>query len=436
MAKKKKKVEKPKEYTRRQLSHFKKAKRRQHIIFISGVSIIAAIILIIVGGWLGTEYLPLHRTMLRVNGVEFNVAYYIDVMKIGRNSDQTQDAGTLSNNALQEMMRGEVIRQEAEKLNITVSNEEIDTLLKNMNLQDSAGFRGYYGNQLLEHKVKNSYFGSKVPTEDTQVHALIMMLESDQKAMEIRERLVNGDNFTALASEFGQDYYSKSVNQGDFGWHPRDVLKDQLSSAIPLDYAFSADAGVLSPPLSDNETYKQLGYWLIYLADRPEAGKVHVKALVVSDNATAMDVKARLEAGTLSLADAVDEYTEYSLSKETGGDFGVIDVSENGTYTDAFNAYIWDPDTPTGQWSEPVPEKELWTRGGSWLVKVIEEEENRVVSDEDRSYLINQAFDEWISQLSSDPDLNIESTLLSNEMQQWVLDRFEKEYPAAQGQLP
>jgi hypothetical protein len=429
VAKKKKKVEKPKEYTRRQLSHFKKTRRRQRIIFISGVSIIAVIILTIVSGWFKEEFLPLHRTMLKVNDVEFNVAYYIDVMKVIRTNDSTKSSAQVAQEAGQLITEGEIVRQGAEKLGITVSKDEIKTLLTNYNLPDSEGFRGVYGNQMLEQKVKSSYFGSKVPTEDTQVHPLIMMLESDQKAMEVRERLVNGDNFTTLASEFGQDYYSKSVNQGDFGWHPRDVLKDQLSSAIPLDYAFSAEVGTLSPPLSDNETYKQLGYWLIYLTDRPEEGKVHVKALVVSDNVTAMDVKARLETGTLSLADAVDEYNSYSLSTETSGDFGIIDISENGTFTAAFNAYVWDPDRPIGQWSEPVLEKELWTQGGSWLVQVIGKEESREISEEDRTYLIGQSYDSWYSELTSDPNLIIESDLLSDEMQQWAIDRLDKEFP-------
>ncbi len=429
MAKKKKKVEKPKEYTRRQLSHFKKTRRRQRIIFISGVSIITIIVLLIAGGWFMTEFIPLHQTMLRVNGVEFNVGYYIDFMKAMRQNNSTLESFTLAYQAVQKITEDEIVRQGAERLGVTVSKDEIKIYLDNNNLPDSAGTRGLLGSQILEQKVKNSYFGSKVPEKDTQVHPLIMMLESDQKAREVREMLVNGDNFTALASQFGQDHYSKNINQGDFGWHPRDVLKDQLSSAIPLDYAFNAEVGTLSEPLSDNETYKQLGYWLIKLVDRPEEGKVHVKALVVSDNVTAMDVKTRLEDGTLSLSDAVDMYTEYSLSQETHGDFGVIDISENQTYTDAFNAYVWEPDIPIGQWSEPIVEKELWTQGGSWLVQVLGREENREISEEDRNYLTTKAYDNWYSELTSDPNLIVENDLLSEDMRQWAIERLDKELP-------
>jgi hypothetical protein len=57
LAKKKRKAEKPpREYTRRQLSQFQRQKRRQRIVFITGVSIIAAIVLIVLVGWFIGEY--------------------------------------------------------------------------------------------------------------------------------------------------------------------------------------------------------------------------------------------------------------------------------------------------------------------------------------------------------------------------------------------
>jgi hypothetical protein len=97
---KKNREEKPKEYTRRQLSQHKKQERRQRIIVITGIAVIAAIILIPIFGWFTTEYIPLHQTMLKINGKSFNVAYYLDFIKIARINDPQSDVGTLSNNAL------------------------------------------------------------------------------------------------------------------------------------------------------------------------------------------------------------------------------------------------------------------------------------------------------------------------------------------------
>ncbi len=427
---KKKKEEKPKEYTHRQLSHFKKQKRRQRIIVITGITVIAAIIIIPIIGWFVTGYLPLQQTMLRVNGVKFNVAYYLDFIKIGRLNDKQSDVGTLANNAINLMMQGEMMKQGAKKLVVTVSDAEIKNYLKDKNLPESKGILGYFGYQLLAIKLRSNYFGSKVPTEDKQVHALIMLLESDQLAQEIRNRVANGGNFTALAEQYALEYY----NQGDYGYHPRDILKPQLGSDIPLDYAFSAEVGVLSQPLYDAEKQKQVSFWLIKVVARPEPGKVNVQAMLLSDNVTAMDVKARLEAGTDNLADLADKYTQYSLSKDTHGDLGVINESDNTTFTDVFNNYVFNPDTVTGKWSEPIRETELWTPGASWLVKVIEKDDNRTVTDEDKNTLISQLFSDWFSQLSDDPDLKIESDLLTDKIQQWVIDRANKEFPATQGQ--
>ena len=86
MAKKKKHVEKPRrEFTRRQLSHFKKHQRRQRIIFSAGILIVAAV-LVVVGagvyfGWYVPDVKPLHETVIRVNDTEFSMDYYVKALK-------------------------------------------------------------------------------------------------------------------------------------------------------------------------------------------------------------------------------------------------------------------------------------------------------------------------------------------------------------------
>ncbi len=427
----KRKEEKPKEYTRRQLSHAKKEKLRQRIILITAIVIVAAIILIPVIGWIVTEYYPMHQTVLKVNDVKYNMRDMIDYMKIGRANDTNNEKNgwTLAGEALQYMQQGEIMRQGAAKLGITASDNETKQYLEMMGMPDDKAFKIYYGNQLIAAQLQNNYFGENLTKTADQVHALMMMLESDEQALEIREMLVSGGNFTALAEEHAQNYYSKNVNKGDFGWHIREVLKTMLGTDFPLDYAFSANAGDLSQPITDNETYKQWGYWLIKLVDRPEEGKVNVQALLVSDKALAMDIKSRLEANTAGLGDMADQYTQYSLSKDTHGDIGVINNADNSTYTQAFNDYVWNEATPAGIWSEPILEEELWTRGGSWIVKVVEKEADRALNDEDRSYLISEAFNYWFSTLTEDPALKLENDLVTEEMQLFAVERLEKEYP-------
>jgi hypothetical protein len=427
---KKRKEEKPKEYTHRQLSHFKKQKRRQRVIFFTGIAVIAVVVLLPLAGWLSSDYYPLHRTVLEVNGTKFNVREYVDTMKIIRQSQSSADASTIANNALQSMEQGAIIKMGAASLNITLSDSEVISYLKSLKVPQTRSYMDFYRSQLLIQKLEANYFGPQVPQTADQVHPLMTMLESDQQAAEIRQRIVNGDNFTQLAETYGQDYYSKNVNQGDFGLHVRDVLKDQVSSAIPLDYAFSADVGSLSPPLTDNETSKQSGYWLLKIVDRPSSDNVDVQALFVSDNVVATNVRAQLVAGG-SLADLADQYTQYSLSKETHGNLGFISESENTTYTTVFNSYVFDPDSPVGVWSQPIHDSELWTTGGSWLVKVLEKKINAPISDEDKNYIVQKALQDWYSQLASDPNLKVNNDL-TYEIQTWAINRLEKEMPAAQ----
>jgi hypothetical protein len=211
-----------------------------------------------------------------------------------------------------------------------------------------------------------------------------MLVESKQLADDIRGKVANGDNFTALAQQYAIQYY----NQGDYGYHPRAVLQPQLGSDIPLDYAFTADIGSLSQPLFDAAKQKQVGYWLINVTGRPEPGKVAVQALLLSDNLTAAEVKAKLESGSDSLSNLADQYTQYSLSKEGHGDLGVINETDNSTYTQAFNDYVFNPATATGKWTATV--RPSMDGGDAWLVKIIEREDNRKVTDEDGTTLFHR----------------------------------------------
>jgi parvulin-like peptidyl-prolyl isomerase len=436
LAKKKKKAEKaPREFTRRQLSHFRRQQRRQRIYFFGGVAVIAAVVLIILVGWFVGEYMPLHRTMLNVNGVEFNMSYYIDVIKINVTNHKGTAIQVLANNSVQQMEQNELIREGAEKLGITVDKKDVENQLKQSNIPVTDGNVGMFGAQLLQQRLRNEYFSKLVPASDNQVDSMVMMVESDNVGQEVRNRLLSGDNFTALAGEYAQNYYSKSVNKGDFGWHPASILTEQLGSSIPVDFAFSADVGALSEPLSDNESWKQLGYWLIRVRDRPEAATANVSAVLISDLELAKSIKARLEAGE-DLGPIADEYSNYSPSQEGHGELGLLTKPEEAGKTAvsaAFDGYVFNPETELGKWSDPIRDDTYWTKGGAWLVKVVDRQENRKLSDEDRNHLIDNAFNDWFATISADPANVVDDSYLTQDMQKWAMDRVTKELQLPQG---
>lgn len=433
MAKKKKKVEKPpREITRRQRSHLQKQRRRQHIIFYGGVSVIAAVVLIVLIGWFMGEYLPLHKTVLKVNDTEFDTSYYIDVLEIAGSNQQAPNIQMLADSVIQQITQNELISQGAGELGVTVSDEEVKQMLEDLDIPLSDGYVGFFRAQLLQNRLRDEYFGAQVPESDKQVHVMAMLVESESQALEIRNELLSGDNFTALAEEFAQNYYSKNVNQGDFGWHPEAILNIQLGSLISVDYAFGAEAGALSDPLYDEDMYKQVGYWLIRVNDTPEEGSANVSAVFLSSEDEAREIKERLEAGE-ALGPIADEYSDYSPSRDKHGELGYVMSGQMGEAGEIFDAYVFNPAVELGIWSEPIRDEAYWSQGGYWLVKVVDKDDDRKLSNEDRTYLIGQLFDNWVAVLMADPDNIVDWSYLTEELNQWVIDKVLKDMQEAGG---
>jgi hypothetical protein len=427
---KKKKEEKPREYTRRQLSHFKKQKRRQRIIVISGISVIVAIILIVFVGWYITDYRPLHRTVIRVGDTKFDTAYYIDMLEIYTQaySGYSVSIDQIESYLSQYIIGNELIRQAAASLGITISNADMEKTLEDSGQPTSQASIDYYRTSQLESRLKDEYFSTQVvPVSDNQVHIMAMMVESESVAEEVREKILNGDNFTTLVAEYAKDSYSKTVD-GDFGLHPRGILEDELDATVPIDYAFGADAGSVSPPLADNTTYKSIGYWLINITGRPSDNESAVEGLYLGNYEQALDIKARLEAGD-NLTALADQYSQYNGSRNNHGDLGVITKPTDNTtmvLSAAFDGYVFDPSSPIGQWSDPIPDT-LSTQGGYWLVQVVEKEINTKLSDDDRSSLITKAYSAWYNQIYTERSSDIDTTALTTDIRDWAIARAEEE---------
>jgi len=424
---KKNREEKPKEYTRRQLSHFQKAQRRQRVIFISGISIIAAIVLIVMLGWFFSEYRPLHRTVIRVADSEFNTSFYIDTLVFygQQNPDQTLEALDVSiPNAI---IENELMRLAAEPLGIIVDDEQVRETLKNNGQTASDANVAIARTQQLETRLKDEYFGTTlVPESEDQVHVLALLAESESLANEARDKVINGDNFSAIVTQYAQNTYS-TYNEGDYGWRTASILEEELDSQVPIDWAFAAEPGDLSPPLSDNESYKSVGYWLINVLNKPSDSSAWVQALYLSSNEQALEIKARLEAGE-SLGTLADTYSQYTPSREKHGDLGVMTRTDNTTMlvSGPFDGYAFGAVTELGKWSDPIVDTKFSTQGGCWVVKLVEKEADRPLSDEDRQYLIDKAYSDWLTDvhLQYNPEIDISGL---SDVLTWAIDRAKKE---------
>ena len=72
----KKKAQKPREMTRRQLSHHARVQRRQRIVMYSGIGIIVIVIALVAVGLIQGVILPRNATVLKINDRSFNLDYF------------------------------------------------------------------------------------------------------------------------------------------------------------------------------------------------------------------------------------------------------------------------------------------------------------------------------------------------------------------------
>ena len=447
----KKKVEKPKrEFTKRQLSRWQQHKRRQRIIFGSGILIVVAVLTIIgLGvyfGWYAPEYKPLHETIVEVNGNKFNMDYYIKTLEYKIFEYESfgfsvtiDQLPTLADAVVTDIEEKELIRQAAEELGITVSDDEVDEKLDSYEPPLSEEFRDLVREPvragMLRDKLLDEYFEEEVPKFAYQRHIMAMFLESESQVNDVKDSLEAGEDFAELASGLSLDTYTQE-NGGDLGWRVEGVLSSVLYTSLIDEYAFNCEVGVLSEPLYDETRTKMVGYWLIEILERPEEwlaeeegeeevgeeeeeevrAPIKVRLMLFGSEQDASEIRDRLEAGE-DFAELANEFSLHSASKDDGGEF---EISSPDMMPTAFSEYILDPEVELGTLSQPIRDDETTTSGGYWLVEVTEEEENREIEEEDRAILKADALDEWIQTLWDDPDNDIVS-YLDEEKKLWVI---------------
>ncbi len=416
----KKKAEKPKHVvTKHQRSRWQQQKRRQRIILGLGIFIIVAVLAIMVVGWFTNQYLPLHQTAIRVNGTEFNMNYYIDMLKLQVRNQPAQYMQYLADIAVSNIKQNELIRQGALKLGFSVSDKELDEELKSHDPPFNDAHRDIDRTQMLMTKLRDEYFEPQVPMSAEQRHIMAMMLESEPQADEVRERLQNGESFTELAGELSLDAFSKA-KKGDLGWHPANILNEMLGTSVPEDYAFGVEAGMLSHPLYDDEIEKPVGYWLIKVLTRnEEEEEAHVLAMLLGSEAEAQETSSRLKAGE-DFATLAEELSQLAGSKKNGGDLGGVTPD---MMNPTFDEFVFNPDLELETLSQPIRDEDVATKGGYWLVKLVDKEDNIQIEDDDRDLLKARVLNEWVSSLLYDPGNEINDSNLDEDKKAWALEQ-------------
>ena len=138
-------------------------------------------------------------------------------------------------------------------------------------------------------------------------------LKAFNKSLEIRKKIIDGEDFEKLAKEFSEDPSAK-MNGGSLGYF------SALQMVYPFEEAaFNLEVGEVSPP-----TRTQFGYHLIKTADRrPTRGEVEVSHILVRGadekaEAQIKDIYDQLQKGALwdSLC---AKYSQDPGTKDNGG---------------------------------------------------------------------------------------------------------------------
>jgi len=309
----------------------------------------------------------------------------------------------------------ELIRQGALELDIQVSDDELDEEIES---RDPPLHRDVIRTELLAEKLLDEYFDLQVPTSAEQVQIQAMLLESEAQALEITSRLNAGEDFAELAAEFSLDAATKE-NNGDIGWHPRDIVAGMLNSSVVENYTFNAEPGVLSQPIYDEDKPKGAGYWLIKIQERKEdSNAVKIGAILLGSEAEAQEAQARLAAGD-DFGDVAADMSQLDEAEENRGDVGEVTP---GMLPKVMDDFVFDPEVEVGEVSEPIRDEDTATVGGYWLIKVVAKDNDREIDDEDRTILKNIALGEWIQSLQDDPDNEVES-LLGGDKIAWAMEK-------------
>jgi parvulin-like peptidyl-prolyl isomerase len=109
------------------------------------------------------------------------------------------------------------------------------TNLKNGTGLTEAEYRDVVEVTLLRGKMEE-YVGQQVPTSEPQIRVRHILLDTEEEAQAVLQRLEDGEDFAALATEVSTDTLSAELG-GDLGWIPKgkmDTAFDEVALNLPV----------------------------------------------------------------------------------------------------------------------------------------------------------------------------------------------------------
>jgi parvulin-like peptidyl-prolyl isomerase len=223
------------------------------------------------------------------------------------NEQDRQTLARLQEAALEALIEQALIEQEAARLNITVSEEQITAELAVVKAQaggeerfrawllsigqTESDVRAQLRMELLTSALRERVL-SALPSTAEYIHAYHIALATEREARQVLARLQNGAQFTALAQSLSLDESTRPAG-GDLGWFTREsdaILWPEVEEA-----AFRLQVGETSDIVAS-----PIGYHIIRVIGREmrpltESDAVRLQARAMADWIEGLKARARIE---------------------------------------------------------------------------------------------------------------------------------------------
>lgn len=393
MAKKQKRIEAKRLPTKQQLSKWERQKKVQRIILISGCILFVLVIALAGYGYYELKLKPFGQKVLRVNDRVIDMNYYLEWLNIFLRGVDAARASLMADMVIGTIARDQIILQRASTMGITVSDAELETELRKQQLPASQLYKDVYGAKILSDRLLSAYFDSRVPTSARQANVQAMFLESMQIADEVLRKLSENESFIQLAKRYSAESFTKE-RSGELGWIVDGLanLSDgEFVNSLLDDVAFSSTPGTVSKPTYDSSVLKKSGYWLLEVMERSGTSN-RVRGILLGNEAEAVEVKSKL-AGGANFAELAKEKSQHPESRDFGGDLGWV---QKGYGNEVVVKAAFE--LPVGTLSNPLHDATAQTKGGYWLVKTLERDDNKQLDEETRNQLKSKALQDWVEE--------------------------------------
>ena len=284
----------------RRMAQSRQGRRRRPLALVIAGALLLGIIAFLGVGYYSTFISPPQQVVANVNGVEFTLGDMVTIIKANA-AFRVQAGGpsglsTFPFQVLDNLVEGELIKQEAPGLGIRVTVEEIDARLReNFYPEVPAGqdpsvaqlereyregylnylaiarysektYREIIRGDLIRVKARDT-FSERVPAIEEQVYVEWIQINQErdnplQTLESLREQIVEGADFGVLAQQFNEENRYADL-KGVVGWIPRGAFAD-LDETL-----FSIEHDTVSEPIFSNS-----GYYLVRVTDGPETREV------------------------------------------------------------------------------------------------------------------------------------------------------------------